>query len=164
MELVLYNAVLTAMSADGKGFTYVNQLGSGEGNLSVREEWFTVCCCPPNILRLLGHIGGYMFTKQANSADGASISIHLYTQSTLKIDVDGQQVELSQTTDWPLDGAVKFSLKSPSNKVTLKLRVPSWSPAYEVGCKALRSMVVLGTNASNSYLPRSTTPRSSKGT
>lgn len=46
MELCLYNAVLTAMSTDGKKFTYVNQLASSDKDHSKRDDWFTVACCP----------------------------------------------------------------------------------------------------------------------
>lgn len=67
MELSLYNATLTGMSLDGKRFTYVNQLASSDSDLSKREEWFTCACCPPNVTRLLGYLGGCLWTSKGNA-------------------------------------------------------------------------------------------------
>ena len=60
MELCFYNSVSTGMSSDGRQFTYVNQLASSDTDLSQRAKWFTCACCPPNVTRLLGYIGGYL--------------------------------------------------------------------------------------------------------
>lgn len=133
MELCLYNAVLTSMSSDGKKFTYDNQLASSDTNPSQREEWFTCACCPPNVLRVLGMIGGYIWSHKANTSnDTAEIAVHLYIPSTLKFEVGGNNVELKQESDWPWNGDIKFSLSSSSSKVGIKLRVPGWASSFKV--------------------------------
>ncbi|KAJ0127088.1 Uncharacterized protein HZ326_29810 [Fusarium oxysporum f. sp. albedinis] len=76
MELCLYNNVMTAMSLDGKAFTYVNQLGSSESDKSVREEWFWCACCPPNVTRLYGSLGGYLWDfgeENGKEVDGMAV-------------------------------------------------------------------------------------------
>ncbi|KAF5697943.1 DUF1680 domain-containing protein [Fusarium mundagurra] len=47
IELCLYNTIMTAMSLDGKYFTYINQLASSGTDKNAREGWFWCACCPP---------------------------------------------------------------------------------------------------------------------
>ena len=130
MELCLYNAMLTGTSLDGKKFTYDNQLASSEGHPSKREEWFTCACCPPNVTRVLGYLGGYLWSHQSDMADGkhqTSINVHLYADATLRLKSDDGQIELTQTSNWPWEGEIKFSLSKPANSdVTIKLRIPHY--------------------------------------
>lgn len=131
MELCLYNAVLTAMSLDGRSFTYVNQLASSDTDLSRREAWFTCACCPPNILRLLGQIGGYIYDQnRSSSTGGTDINVHLFASSSLKLDY--QEGSLQQDTNWPWDGKVEFCLSSSFRDVTIRLRIPSWAATWHV--------------------------------
>ena len=128
MELCLYNTVLTSMSYDGKRFTYVNQLASSDQDLSKREEWFTCACCPPNVLRLLGQIGGYIWTYLSNAdSRSAEIIVHLYVPSTVEFIVAGQTVRFTQDSDWPWSGEVRLSLQTGLRNVTIKLRIPGWA-------------------------------------
>ncbi|KAI2631331.1 DUF1680-domain-containing protein [Hypomontagnella submonticulosa] len=128
MELCLYNNVMTAMSLDGKAFTYVNQLASSETDKSVRYEWFWCACCPPNLARLFGSLGGYLWDYGAGgSPDEAFINVHLYTSAKVTFDVDGKPVFLEQQSNWPWEGTVKFQLTAPSSlQTTLRLRLPEW--------------------------------------
>ncbi|KAL1986655.1 hypothetical protein VTN96DRAFT_6033 [Rasamsonia emersonii] len=133
LELCLYNAVLTGMSLDGKAFTYVNQLASSEKDRSERFEWFECACCPPNVTRTLGFLGGYVWSPVIEERR-ATVNVHLYTSATLRLDVSGSTVEISQSTDWPWDGNVAFNVTSPdeSVEVDLRLRIPGWASSYEI--------------------------------
>ena len=133
LELCLYNAVLTSMSYDGTKFTYVNQLASSEQDLSKREEWFTCACCPPNVLRLLGSIGGYVYSQAAGSEPSQSqINVHLFVPSTYQFQADGQDATLTQKSNWPWEGKVGFELKTKSLGVSLALRIPEWATSWKV--------------------------------
>lgn len=133
MELCLYNTVLTSMSYDGKRFTYVNQLASSDRDLSRREEWFTCACCPPNVLRLLGQIGGYVWTHYNDTEkNAAEIIVHLYVSSTLEFDVAGEPVQLQQVSDWPWGGRVDFRLHTSLRNVSIKLRIPGWAKDFHI--------------------------------
>ncbi|KAI5254632.1 DUF1680-domain-containing protein [Aureobasidium subglaciale] len=133
MELCLYNAVLTAMSIDGKKFTYVNQLASSVKDLSERDDWFTVACCPPNMLRLLGTIGGYIWSFDTDSDNRtAQIDVHLYVGAKLVFDCGQSQVILEQETNWPLSGDVRFKLHSETIDVAIRLRIPSWAKSWKI--------------------------------
>ncbi|CAK7226823.1 hypothetical protein SEUCBS140593_006373 [Sporothrix eucalyptigena] len=127
MELSLYNVVMTAMDVGGRAFTYDNQLASSDTQPSRREEWFECSCCPPNVSRLYGSLGGYLWSY--GSANGeAFVNVHLYTTAKLCFEADGNRIVLEQTSQWPLNGKVSFQLKNHSStKTTLRLRIPSWS-------------------------------------
>ncbi|RDL36405.1 uncharacterized protein BP5553_05757 [Venustampulla echinocandica] len=151
MELCLYNAVLTAMSLDGTKFTYVNQLassedeeggkdggagdgGNGGSSLSKREAWFEVACCPPNVCRTMGILGGYVWSHGEDEG-GVFVNVHLYTSASLEFQAGGGQkkVELKQESNWPWEGDVKFELKTSSDiPVTIRLRIPAWAEGYEI--------------------------------
>jgi uncharacterized protein len=97
------------MSSDGKAFTYVNQLASSDSDLSERYEWFDCACCPPNVTRTLGCLGGYVWTFSTDAEKcSATVNIHLYTAATLRVEVGRSMVTIVQTTDWPWDGNVSF--------------------------------------------------------
>jgi hypothetical protein len=140
MELCLYNTVLTSMSYDGKRVTYVDQLASSDQDLSKREEWFTCACCPPNVLRLLGQIGGYIWTYHSNvESQSTEIIVHLYVPSTIESVVAGRTIRLTQESDWPWSGEVRFSLQTGLRNVIMKLRIPGWSKDFHLSkCDSLR--------------------------
>ncbi|KAH6681843.1 hypothetical protein B0J14DRAFT_224407 [Halenospora varia] len=132
MELCFYNSVMTGMSADGKAFTYVNQLASSDTDLSKRAEWFTCACCPPNVTRLLGYIGGYLWTHQVEKKL-VQVNVHMYSSATLTIPVESSTVEIEQKSNWPWDGEIEFAVHSPAEvPVTLKLRIPSWATSWQL--------------------------------
>ncbi|KAJ4256074.1 hypothetical protein NW762_009150 [Fusarium torreyae] len=124
LELSLYNVIMTAMSLSGKEFTYENQLASSETDKSQRFDWFWCACCPPNLARLYGSLGGYLWDYGAR--DGAYVHVHLYTSAKLTFEVDGKTVTLEQESNWPLDGKVNFKL-SAEVQTTLRLRLPAWT-------------------------------------
>lgn len=134
MELCFYNNVSTAMSANGKRFTYVNQLASSNTDLSKRSEWFTCACCPPNISRLLGYIGGYLWSHKIDETrNSADINIHLYSAATIKLPMGDTEMELEQRSNWPWDGHIEFCLRKDADvAVTIKLRIPRWSSDWKV--------------------------------
>lgn len=54
----LYNAVLSGVSQDARGYFYANPLESqGE---HARRPWFECACCPPNIARLVLSVERYL--------------------------------------------------------------------------------------------------------
>lgn len=129
VERALYNGVLSGVSQDGKKFFYVNPLESA--GTHHRQEWFGCACCPPNVARTLGMLGGYAY---ATSDD--SLYVNLYIQGSARAKVAGQNLTLNVTTDYPWDGKVilKTDLATPT-PFKLKLRVPGWCKAGDVTVK-----------------------------
>ena len=133
LELNLYNAVLTSVSLDGKAFTYVNQLGSSDGNPSKREEWFDCACCPPNVTRLIGTLGGYVWTHREKGPSTVHINVHLYTSATLTFEAFGKRAQLVQRTKWPWVGEVEFELVPDETlDISLHLRIPQWADSWSL--------------------------------
>ncbi|ROW00745.1 hypothetical protein VMCG_06460 [Cytospora schulzeri] len=150
MELCLYNTVMGSMSLSGKSFTYENYLASCPDHLSKREEWFECSCCPPNVSRLFGSLGGYLWhfgsslanpaaDDEGNGAEEVYINVHLYTTAKLEFNTETQRsVVLEQKTNWPWEGNIMFTLSTthgphhrttspPAPQTTIRLRIPSWS-------------------------------------
>lgn len=149
MELCLYNAVLTGMSLDGKAFTYVNQLASSDEDLSQRHEWFECACCPPNVTRTLGFLGGYVWSQrieESEKAASAIVNVHLYTSAILRLETKGSnsgRIQIIQKTEWPWSGDVDFDISAEESgdvelELELRLRIPGWaSESWEVSSMAL---------------------------
>lgn len=136
MELCLYNAVMTGLSLEGTEFTYVNQLASSDADRNRREDWFDTSCCPPNVMRLFGSLGGYLWDYGCKGKD-AYVNVHLYTTAKVTFQVEDKQIVLEQKSNWPWEGNVLFMLQSPTSaNVTLRLRIPSWARGKFTVCPA----------------------------
>jgi DUF1680 family protein len=130
MERALYNGLLAAISLDGKEYLYTNALRVTE-DLPFELRWsrhrksyFSCFCCPPNVVR--------MIAESAESAYGLSpegVYVHLYGSNVLDTKLPaGGKIRLTQTTDYPWDGTVQFTIEeAPKEAWTVFLRIPGWS-------------------------------------
>ena len=126
-ERSLYNGVLSGVSLSGDRFFYPNPLeydGKAVNNHghAGRAPWFGCACCPPNIMRLLASLGGYVHAVRGNE-----LFVNLYTQSEASAKVGETTVQLAQATNYPWDGAVtlKVTPAQPAD-FALNLRIPGW--------------------------------------
>ncbi len=155
MERALYNAINVGMSLDGTLYCYVNPLESSgrsdpnrhsmEGR--VRNPWYEVLCCPPNIQRTLGSLPGYFYST---SQDG--LYVHLYDNSLLDWHLeDGTGLKLAQKTNYPWEGTVQLTL-TPAKRTefTFYVRIPGWSPSAKV---LVNGKTVKGEVNPGTYLP-----------
>ena len=118
MEQTLYNGFLSGPALDGTHFFYINPLLSRGGY--ARAEWYSVACCPPNIMRTLASIEGYMATT---SAEG--IQLHLYHAATIAH--PERDLALSIATEYPWEGQVSITVTATdSDPWALGLRIPIW--------------------------------------
>ncbi len=120
MEQTLYNGFLSGPALDGTHFFYINPLLSRGGY--ARAEWYSVACCPPNIMRTLESIESYMAT-----ADADGVQFHLYHAGTVTPPESG--ITLAVATDYPWDGRVSLTVTATrAEPWTLSLRIPAWCP------------------------------------
>lgn len=145
MELSLYNGILSGMALDGKSFFYVNPLEvlpeachRDERKFHVkpvRQKWFGCACCPPNIARLLTSVAAYAFTETEEM-----LLIHLYMGSIISKTIDGKELTVHITSEFPWDGKVGVTIRTadgqPSSRLTVALRIPGWCSAYTVNGQA----------------------------
>jgi DUF1680 family protein len=121
MEQALYNGALAGLSQDGATFFYENPLESAGGHH--RWIWHHCPCCPPNIARLIGAIGTYMY-----GVSDSAVAVHLYGESTARLSVGGAQVTITQEGDYPWAETVtlRVAVAGPV-RFALNLRVPDWA-------------------------------------
>lgn len=132
IERILYNGFLAGVSLAGTEFFYVNPLqlrsdAHPDGNRSPahgRRGWFDCACCPPNVMRTLAQLAGYLAT-----ADDSGLQIHQYAPAHLTSAGFAVEVE----TDYPWDGRIRIVVQSaPSDPTTLSLRIPGWATGASV--------------------------------
>lgn len=138
IERVLYNLFAASTSVERTGFFYNNPAQRRTAQPTAptdtrprradapgtRPTWFECACCPPNIMRTIASLGGYVATH-----DDAGVQLHQFLPVTVAATIGAGPVGLSVDTDYPATGAVTVSLTaSPDSPWTLSIRRPSWSP------------------------------------
>ncbi|THF86062.1 glycoside hydrolase family 127 protein [Deinococcus sp. KSM4-11] len=121
MERALYNNVLSGVSLSGDRFLYENPLESDGTHR--RWAWHPCPCCPPNLARLLASLGEYVYAVSTQE-----VTVNLYAGSTLRADVGGQHLTLTQESAYPWRGDIHLSveLDAPAT-FTVRLRIPAWA-------------------------------------
>jgi DUF1680 family protein len=121
MELAFYNGALSGLSRDGTHYFYENPLeSSGDHH---RWTWHPCPCCPMNVARLIGSVGGYFY-----SVGDDLLAVHMYGSSTAEVTVGGKPVRITQEANYPWSGDVKLSIETDSPaELELRLRIPSWA-------------------------------------
>jgi len=119
MEHLLYNAILSGVSLDGKSYFYVNPLMND--GIHRRESWFDCACCPPNIARTLAMMPGYIYSVSQDT-----VWVHQYAtnESTLTLP-GGDEVSILQRTRYPWNGNVIIEILDNCT-LSLNLRIPGW--------------------------------------
>jgi len=120
VERALYNGFLSGVSLSGDRYFYVNPLESrGDHH---RQDWFGCACCPPNVLRVLPTIGGYMY-----GVSDAALWVNLYAASAAGVRVGDTDVKVVQRTEYPWDGDIKVAVNPASPaEFEMRLRIPGW--------------------------------------
>lgn len=121
------------MSHDGTAFTYTNQLACSSVNPSKREEWFECTCCPPNVLRSLGILGGCMWVYYQTGKASVDVNFYMYGSASLEFKVGNSSVSVTQESDWPQGAKIDFSIFTGDIDVTLRLRIPQWASSWKIG-------------------------------
>ena len=126
MEWTLYNGVLPGVSLDGGRYFYVNPLLSRGG--VARREWYTCACCPPNVMRTLACLPGYVASTSA-----AEVQLHLYDRCHVRARLDAGAVHLAVDTSYPWEGRMSCTVeRCPDGPWSLALRVPGWATGARV--------------------------------
>ena len=137
-ERVLYNAMLSSTSLDGKSFFYENPLEIALEEygrevavpqrqrqrlpITQRLEVFGCSCCPPNINRFFAHLGDYICVDE-----GDSLCIEQYISAELNTPYG----KIIITEDYAREGKVHIESRDYTAG-KLSLRLPEW-------CKSLRA-------------------------
>jgi DUF1680 family protein len=147
IERALYNGINSGMSLDGTLYCYRNPLAFDPSTGDkIRNPWYDVTCCPPNLERTFGSLPGYFYST---SADG--IYAHLYDNSELNWHLEnGVGLKVVQKTSYPWDGNVEITVApAEATDFTFYLRIPGWADHAQV---AVNSKAVAGVTPGQ-YLP-----------
>lgn len=131
VETELYNGALSGMSLDGTRFFYVNPLEADpvasagsreEAHVRTRRaEWFPCACCPSNISRLVASVERYIYTTLS---DG-TILVNQFIGGAADF---GDGLSITQTTDYPWEGAVHIHVAKPEGEERrIGVRIPGWA-------------------------------------
>ncbi len=121
MEKILYNAVISGVSLDGKKYFYQNPLKS-VGDVE-RNPWYGPNCCPPNVARLLASLGKYIYARSGND-----LFVNLFIGSKLETSIDNTKMTVKQETAYPWNGKIKLGVNPEKNvEFTLNIRIPGWT-------------------------------------
>jgi len=130
IERALYNGINSGMSLDSTLYCYRNPLAFDPSTGDkIRNTWYDVTCCPPNLERTFGSLPGYFYST---SADG--IYVHLYDNSELDWHLEnGVGLKVAQKTKYPWDGIVDITVTpAEASEFAFYLRIPGWADHAEV--------------------------------
>ncbi len=136
IERALYNGINSGMSLDGTTYCYRNPLAFDpaafdgfRGSPNIRNPWYDVTCCPPNIERTFSSLPSYFYST---SKDG--LYVHLYDNSNLDWRLeDGSAIKVEQKTSYPWEGNVKLTVNpADAKEFTLFARIPGWANGASV--------------------------------
>jgi len=147
MERALYNGINSGMSLDGTLYCYRNPLAFDPSTGDkIRNPWYDVTCCPPNLERTLGSLPGYFYST---SAEG--IYAHLYDNSELNWRLEnGIGLKVIQKTNYPWDGDAEITITpAEPSEFTFYLRIPGWTDHAQV---SVNSKTLAGARPGE-YLP-----------
>ena len=147
IERALYNGINSGMSLDGTLYCYRNPLAFDPSTGDkIRNPWYDVTCCPPNLERTFGSLPGYFYST---SDDG--VYVHLYDNSELNWRLEnGVGLKVTQKTNYPWAGDVEIGVAPEhSAEFAVYVRIPGWTDHAEV---SVNGKPIPGVQ-SGSYLP-----------
>lgn len=138
MERALYNTVLAGIAMDGKSFFYVNPLEVWPDNClthtsmehvkPVRQKWFGVACCPPNIARTLASLGEYIYFRKNDD-----LWVNMYVSGETVLRTEKGTVTITQNTRFPFEGKIRLHIASDTGRsFRLALHVPSYAEGFSL--------------------------------
>jgi DUF1680 family protein len=141
MERALYNGINSGMSLDGTLYCYRNPLAFDPSTGDkIRNSWYDLTCCPPNLERTFGSLPGYFYST---SSEG--IYVHLYDDSELDWHLEnGVGLKIAQKTKYPWEGEVEITVTpAQASEFTFYVRIPGWTDRAQVAVngKALSGAV-----------------------
>jgi DUF1680 family protein len=131
IERMLYNAFLPGVSLAGGEYFYVNPLQvrhdahpDDERNpANGRLAWFGCACCPPNVMRTLSSLAGYVASETPRG-----VQLHQYVPASIRVETAAGPLELEVETQYPWNGDVRIRVvKAPTGAVEVSFRIPAWA-------------------------------------
>jgi DUF1680 family protein len=124
MERGMYNNAVDGVSVSGDRFFYVNRLASAGDGRDLRWERASLECCPPNLVRFLASMPGFVYAQDKNAA----IYVNLYVSSDASFKIGDKSIALSVTSEMPWGGKSTIAVTTTGDvQGAIKLRIPGWA-------------------------------------
>ena len=121
VETALYNSVISGVNFEGDEFFYSNPMSSDSNQH--RSAWFGCACCPPNLMRTIASLGGYIYAQ-----DDSGLTVNLYIGNQADVTIGSNAVEVAIDSEMPWYGNAKLTVnKADGSEFAMKLRVPGWA-------------------------------------
>ena len=136
VERALYNTVLAGINIEGDRYFYVNPLEVVPEFCTqhtymnhvkpIRQKWFSIACCPPNVARTLASLGQYVYAQEDDS-----ILIHQFISSEVQTETKDGKTALKMDSTLMQDG--KVSIQAETKKgCSLKIRIPAYAENWKL--------------------------------
>lgn len=120
METVLYNSMLSGVNLNGDRFFYTNVVSTAGRE---RVRWYGTACCPPNLMRTVLSLGGYLYVQK-----GDEVRLNLYIGSEAALSLRQGALRLKVESEFPWNGNVKIRVSCEGDRdMALRLRLPQWA-------------------------------------
>jgi DUF1680 family protein len=124
MERAMYNNAIDGVAAAGDRFFYVNRLASAGDGRDNRWERASLECCPPNLVRFLASMPGYIYAQDP----AGRIFVNLYVSNEASFSVGGKKLSLAVESEMPWGGKSKIAVSTGETvRGAVRLRVPGWA-------------------------------------
>jgi len=124
LERGMYNNAVDGVSTTGDRFFYVNRLASAGDGRDNRWARASLECCPPNLVRFLASMPGFIYAQDARDA----VYINLFISSRTTVPVAGKRLGVSLDSEMPWGGTSRLTISAGEPvRATLKLRIPGWA-------------------------------------
>lgn len=152
VEQALYNTVLAGINIEGDRYFYVNPLEVVPAFCTehtymdhvkpVRQKWYSVACCPPNVGRTLASLGQYIYAK-----DQDSIYIHQFISSEACTKLKRGSVKVEMESALLQNGGVLIRVETQRD-AKLKIRIPRYAGNWSLEERILDNAVQNGQSVS----------------
>lgn len=124
LERGIYNNALSGVSLEGDRFFYVNRLASAGDGRDTRWERASLECCPPNLVRFLAAMPGYIYAQDARGG----IYVNLYVSGGARFMIGDREIAIAVDSEMPWGGTSKLTIAA-RQPVTgaIRLRIPGWA-------------------------------------
>ena len=124
LERGIYNNALSGVSLEGDRFFYVNRLASAGDGRDTRWERASLECCPPNLVRFLASMPGYIYAQDARGG----IYVNLYVSGGARFTIGDRELAIAVDSEMPWGGTSKLTIAAKQAVAgAIRLRIPGWA-------------------------------------
>jgi DUF1680 family protein len=146
IEQSFYNGLLGSMTPDGTSWAKYSPI------TGIRSEGEDQCHMGLNCCVASGPRALFLFPRMVVMGAGNDINVNFYSAGSYRVERSkGRSVELSQETDYPVNGKITIRINAQQpESFAIRLRIPAWSAQSNIAVngEAMADSLKAGTYAS----------------